>query len=296
LRFIISIITLLCFCNDLFAQEIKCDVSVISIQVQGKGVDNKVFKSLETSIFEFINNKQWTNNTYQSIEKIDCNLIINITKVVSKDVYKGSIEIQSRRPIYNSSYNSILLNFKDNNFTFKYVENEPLEYSENTYLNNLTSVLAFYIHYIIGLDDDTYELNGGTKNFEKSLNILNSVTGDFAGEWTSGTKNRYWLINNMLDGTFIPLRKCLYEYHLLGLDKMNMDQINGRKAITGAIEKLLKLHETKPLSYNSQVFFDAKSKEIINIYKGATEDEKSKIIPIISKLNPSNSINYKKIK
>jgi hypothetical protein len=269
---------------------------VTSLKVQGQGIDNKVFKTLETSIFEFMNNKKWSENAYEEKEKIDCNITININNIVSKNVYKGSIEIQSRRPIFNSAYNSIILNFKDPSFTFRYVENEPLEYSENTFLNNLTSVLAYYSHYIIGLDNDTYELNGGTEDFEKCLNIMNGASGDYSGEWTSGTKNRYWLIYNMLDVTFIPLRTCLYEYHLSGLDKIHNNQLEARNKITSALEGLLKIHETKPLSYNIQVFFDAKSTEIINIFKGASDEEKSKIIPILLKLNPSNSINYKKIK
>ena len=277
------------------AQELRCQVKVVSIQVQGQGVDNRVFSSLETAIGEFMNNRRWTNDNYSDIEKIDCNILINLTKITAANTFQATMEIQSRRPVYRSSYNTVLLNYSDNSFAFTYLENQPLEYDENTFLNNLTSVLAFYAFYMIGLDYDTYSLNGGTPYFQKALNIVNSVTGRESSSWTSGTRNRYWMVNNMLDATFVPLREGIYKYHRLGLDVMSENKENGRKEITDAIEGLTKIHAIKPLSFSVQMFFNSKTDEIISIYSGSTPPEKAKITPILSRIDPTNSNKYAKI-
>jgi len=151
---------------------------VVFLQVQGQGVDNSVFNTLQTSIFEFMNNRKWTNDNFTNIEKIDCNILINLTKIVSPGVYQGTIEVQSRRPVYKSSYTSVLLNYLDNNFSFPYIQNQQLSYSENTYTDNLTSILAFYAYFILGLDYDSYSLKGGTPYFQKALGIVNNVSSD----------------------------------------------------------------------------------------------------------------------
>ena len=250
---------------------------------------------MRTDIYEFMNNRKWTTDNFAPNEKIDCNILINITKIISPGNYQATIEVQARRPVYKSAYNSVLLNYQDNSFSFSYLENQPLDYSENSYLNNLTSVLGYYANFILGLDYDSYSLKGGTPYFQKALTILNNVGGDASSEWTNGTRNRYWLINNMLDATFIPLRECMYKYHRLGLDIMADNTINGRKVIEESIEGLLKIHAIKPLSFSVQVFFNAKSDEVINIFTGATPEEKAKIVPILNKIDPTNSNRYAKI-
>ena len=295
MRNLFSLLLFFCFINLSRAQELKCQVQVVFLQVQGQGVDNSVFNTLQTSIFEFMNNRKWTNDNFTNIEKIDCNILINLTKIVSPGVYQGTIEVQSRRPVYKSSYTSVLLNYLDNNFSFPYIQNQQLSYSENTYTDNLTSILAFYAYFILGLDYDSYSLKGGTPYFQKALGIVNNVSSDVESEWTSGDRNRYWMINNMLDATYIPLRECMYNYHRLGLDIMYDKKDEGLKTITSSIENLQKIHAIKPASYSMQIFFNAKSDEVINIFSGAPPDIKAKIVPILNRIDPTNSNKYLKI-
>jgi len=286
-----------CFINVnlIHAQELKCQVQVVSQQIQGQGIDPRVFNTLQTAIFEFMNNRKWTNDNFTNIERIDCNILINLTKIPSPGSYQGTIEVQSRRPVYKSSYNSVLLNYLDNNFSFSYVENQPLTYSENTYTDNLTAILAFYAYFILGLDYDSYSLKGGTPNFQKALSIVNNVSSDVESDWTSGDRNRYWMINNLLDATYIPLRECMYNYHRLGLDIMYEKKDEGLKVITNSIENLQKIHAIKPTSFSMQVFFNAKSEEVINIFSGAPPDIKARIVPILNRIDPTNSNKYMKI-
>jgi hypothetical protein len=295
LRSLFSLLFCLCLIELGQAQELKCQVQVVSQQIQGQGVDNRVFTTLQTAIFEFMNNRKWTNDNFTNNEKIDCNILINLTKMPTPGIYQGTIEVQSRRPVYKSSYNAVLLNYLDNNFSFTYQENQPLNYSENTYTDNLTSILAFYAYFMIGLDYDSYSLKGGTPYFQKALNIVNNVSGDAEGEWTSGDRNRYWMIYNLLDATYIPLRDAMYNYHRLGLDVMYDKKEEGLKMIASSIENLQKIHAIKPTSFSMQLFFNAKSDEVINIFTGASPEMKNKMVPILNRIDPSNSNKYMKI-
>ncbi len=292
-----SLLFFLCFIKLLHAQELKCQVQVVSQQISGQGVDTRIFTTLQTSITEFLNNRKWTNDNFTNTEKIECNILINITQIVSlsQGNFQGTIEVQSRRPVYKSSYNSVLLNYLDETFAFTYVANQPLNYSENTYTDNLTSVLAFYAYFMIGLDYDSYSLNGGTPYYQKALNIVNSVSSDAESEWTSGDRSRYWMIYNMMDATYVPLRVCMYNYHRLGLDVMADNKDAGLKVIITSIEGLQKIHAIKPLSFSVQMFFNAKSDEVINLFTGASTDQKNKIVPILNRIDPTNSNRYAKI-
>ncbi len=277
------------------AQELNCQVQVLSQQISG--TDKRVFDAMQTAIFEFLNNKKWTTETFKTEERIDCSILINITEKVSNDEFKATLQVQSRRPIFKTSYNSPLLNYNDNDIQFKYVENQALEFSENTYTSELTSILAFYANLIIGLDYDTFSINGGTPYLQKALSVVNSAQNASGKGWKAfdGDKNRYWIINNMLDAPFVPLRECMYNYHRKGLDEMVDNKESGRASILESIENLKKVHETKPLSFSLQVFFNAKSDEIINIFSGGFSDEKSRAINILNEIDPTNSNKYQKI-
>ncbi len=261
------------------------------------GTDKRVFETLQTAIFEFMNNKKWTNDAFKNNERIDCSILINITDRPSPEEFKATIQLQARRAIFKSSYNSTFLNNNDNDFSFKYLENQPLEFAENSHLSNLTSVLAFYAYFIIGLDYDSFSLNGGTPYLQKALTIVNTAqsTSDIGWKAFDSNKNRYWLINNLLDASFVPIRECMYKYHRLGLDVMADDVEGGRNTITESLEGLKKVHEIKPLSYSMQVFFTAKADEIINIYSGAPSADKSKMITLLNEMDPTNSNKYQKI-
>lgn len=282
-------------CHASFSQELNCKVQVLSQSIQG--TDKSVFETLQTAIFEFMNNKKWTNETFKINERIDCSILINITERPSTDDFKATIQVQVRRPVFKSSYNTVLLNNNDPDFQFKYLENQSLEFTENLHLSNLTSVLAYYAYLIIGLDYDSFSLNGGTPYLQKALAVVNNAQSGSDLGWKAfdGNKNRYWLINNMLDASFVPLRECMYKYHRLGMDQLVDNKESARATIIGSLEELRKIHQIKPLSYSLQVFFNAKSDEIINIFSGAFPDEKAKVVNLLNEIDPTNSNKYQKI-
>jgi hypothetical protein len=291
----VLIFTFLSFITSfVFSQELNCKVQVLSQQVQG--TDKHIFELLQTAINEFLNNKKWTTDVFKNDERIDCSMLINVTERSSDD-FKATIQVQARRPVYKSSYNSVLINHNDNEFQFKYIEGQALDFSENTFSSNLTSVLAYYAYLIIGLDYDSFSLNGGTPYLQKALAVTNNAQSSDAKGWKAfeSNKNRYWLINNMMDASFVPLRECMYNYHRKGLDVMATNKESGRAVILESIESLKNVHQIKPLSFNMQVFFNGKSDEIINIFSGAFSDEKSKIVNILNEIDPTNSNKYTKI-
>lgn len=277
------------------AQELNCKVQVLSQQVQG--TDKRIFTTLQTAIYEFMNNRKWTNDNFKNDEKIECSILINVTERPSVDEFKATIQVQSTRPIYKTSYNSTVLNFNDQDFQFKYLESQPMDFQDNMFISNLTSVLAFYAYMIIGMDYDTFSLNGGTPYLQKALLIVNNAQNTSEPGWRAfeSNKNRYWLINNMLDAPFVGIRECMYNYHRNGLDKMVESKDAARAAILENLLTLRKVHQTRPLSFSMQVFFNAKSDEIINIFKGGFADEKSKIITLLNDIDPTNSNKYQKI-
>ncbi len=281
--------------NSYYAQELNCKVDVNSDQVQGS--DKHVYESMKTALYEFMNNRKWTSDVFKTEERIDCNILIKISDRPTTDAFTASIQIQARRPVYKSSYNSVLFNYEDKDFSFNYLEGQPLDFSENTFITNLTSVMGFYANLIIGLDYDSFALNGGTPYLQKALAIVNNAQNAAEKGWKAfdGTKNRYWLINNMLDASFVPIRECMYNYHRKGLDVMVDNKDAGRSVILESIESLRKVHEVKPLSFNLQVFFIAKSEELINIFSGGLPEEKPKIILVLNDIDPTNSNKYQKI-
>ncbi|MCW3083872.1 MAG: hypothetical protein JWP12_1238 [Bacteroidetes bacterium] len=276
------------------AQELNCQVQVLSQQISGS--DKHIYEVLQTAINEFMNNRKWTNDAFRLEERIDCSILINLTSR-DADAFTGTIQIQSRRPVFKASYTSVLLNYNDPDFTFKYLENQPLDYNDNSYTSNLTSVLAYYANIILGLDYDTYALNGGTPYLQKALAIVNTAQDAADKGWRAfeSNKNRYWLINNMMDASFVPLRECMYNYHRKGLDAMVENKDAGRAVIAESIETLRKVHDAKPLSFNMQVFFNAKADEVINIFSGAFTDEKAKVVNTLNLIDPTNSNKYQKI-
>jgi hypothetical protein len=277
------------------AQELLCKVDINTQQVSG--TDKRIYDNMKTQIYEFLNNRKWTTESFKNEERIECSILINITERLSTDEFNATLQIQTRRPVYESSYNSILLNFVDNDMHFRYTEGQQLEYSENTYLSNLTSILAFYANMVIGLDYDSFSLNGGTPYFQKALAIANNAQGSDERGWKAfdGNRNRYWMINNMLDAPFIALRECMYTYHRKGMDIMAQNSVAGRAVIMESIESLSKVHNIKPLSFSLQLFFNAKVDEIINIFIGAKPEEKTKLMDILGVIDPTNNNKYQKI-
>jgi len=277
------------------AQELRCNVQVVSQQIQG--TNKQVFRSLQTSVYEFMNNRRWTEHVYNYDERIECNILINLSEQISSDEFKGSLQIQIRRPVFNSSYNTVLFNYKDNDIRFKYVEFQPLEFNENTKQENLVSLLAYYAYVIIGLDYDSFSMEGGSKYFDKAESIVNKMQNASETGWKAfeSRRNRYWLIENIQNKAYSPVRECSYRYHRLGLDRMNEKLIDGRAEIAESLRLLQKAHRAKPGSFILQVFFDAKTDELINIFSESFNDEKTRVYNILTDIDPANLTKYKKI-
>ena len=253
------------FAGGMRAQELNCAVQINSEQVPGSS--KSIYTTLTKSITEFMNNRKWTELSFTNDERIECTLNI-IIKKVDGDAFTSEIQVQSRRPIYNSNYYTTLFNFKDINFTFNYKEFDQLEMNQNTITSNLTAVLAYYAYVIIGYDMDSYSRLGGTSSFQAAENIVNLAQGaDLAG-WKAfeSTRNRYALINNLLDEAFKKYRNYFYEYHRLGLDEMSTNSTNARARIAEGLPILRETNRSTPSAIVISSFLDAKNDELINIF------------------------------
>lgn len=275
-----------------YAQELRCDISVSAQKIQGS--NRELFTNMQRDIYEFMNNKRWSENVFTYDERIEASMQITLEEQSGSDQFKGSLQVRVSRPVYNSSYNTILLNFKDNDIDFVYREFEPLEYNESGQNSNLVNLLAFYANIILGLDYDSFSLMGGNEFYNRAENITARCQNSREAGWKSfeSRKNRYWLINNLQDRSYTAVRDCIYRYHRLGLDIMTDHVTDGRLAIVEALELLQKAHRSKPNSYIMQVFFDAKADEVINIFKSAFADERRRVYNIVSEVNPANHSKY----
>ena len=279
-----------------WAQELNCSVQVLSPQFQNT-TDKKVFQTLQQSIYEFMNNRKWTNDVFQQEERIECSIVITITDKPSSDIFNGSMQVQARRPIFKSSYNSLLVNILDKNLSFQYVEYQPIELIENTFTTNLPNILAFYAYVIIGTDYDSYSLEGGTPFYQKAQNIVSNAQNASDKGWKSSesTQNRYWIIENILNSTYKPLRECMYKYHRTGFDVMSDDLPTGRATVLSSLELLQKVYDSKPGNYSLQIFFLAKADEIVNLFTLAEPAEKTKVVTLLNGIDPANITKYNKI-
>lgn len=286
---------LLPFVGLLKAQELNCKVQVVSQQIQG--VDRRVFDNLQSSIIEFMNSRKWTNDQFTSDEKIECSILINLTEILAINEYKATVQVQSRRPVFKTSYNTTMFNHNDQEFQLKYIDGQSLDYSENTNLSNLTSVLAFYAYMIIGFDYDSFSLNGGTAYFQKAANIVNNCSGAAEKGWKSneGNNNRYWLAYNMSDPVFSPIREINYRYHRKGMDIMAEKKEEAKQVIFGCLQALDNIHKIRPVSFPMQIFFNAKADELVNLYSSSSQDEINQAVEILNRINPGNIQKYQKL-
>ena len=296
MRNILFIILALFIFNDISAQELACRVSVNSRKLTN--LDQKIFQTMRQDISEFLNNRTWTEDTYETSERIECSININFDQEVRSDRYRATVTIQASRPVFNSSYKTLLLNHSDRDWEFEYVEFQPLEYSDNANLSNLTSMLAFYAYLIIGLDYDSYSLNGGSEYLTKAQTIVNNISSNAdAPGWSpiDGNRNRYWIIENLMNSRYSVFRSSFYTYHRQGLDRMYDKTSQARQSITSSITALEKITREYPNSMIIQSFFDAKSNEIKGIYREATPAEKSRIISKLIQMDPRNSEDYEEL-
>jgi len=277
------------------AQELNCKIQLNSDQIQG--TNKSVFSTLQKSINQFVNDRKWTELSYANLERIDCSMTI-IIKKVEAEAFTAEIQVQSRRPIYNTNYNSTLFNFKDNEFTFNYKEFDQLEINANTITSNLTAVLAYYSYIIIGYDQDSFSRLGGTAAFQAAESIVNAAQGaDLGKGWKAfdSNRNRYALINNLLDEAFKKYRNYFYEYHRLGLDEMTVNSTNGRAKIAEGLPILRDTNRSRPSAIAITSFLDAKNDELINIFTKGSTQEKTDAVQILCDVNPTYTSRYEQI-
>ena len=277
-----------------FSQELNCNLVINAQQTGNENV--QVFKTLERQLTEFVNNTQWTSTIYKPQERIDCSMVIIINDY-NNDVFQATIQVQSSRPVFNSSYSSPVYNFNDKNFTFRYLEFENLIYNQSQFESNLVSVLAFHVFMILGLDADTFVLNGGDPFFKQAQTISNySNQGNYKGwKMDDGQQSRFVLIDNILSPTFKEFRNVMYNYHRNGLDVMAENDKKGKEAIAKVFEDLKTMNNRRPNSFLMRVFFDAKSDEILDIFSEGPKVNVTEIKDILNRIAPTHASKWREI-
>ncbi|RPD99869.1 DUF4835 family protein [Aureibaculum marinum] len=277
-------------------QELNALVIVNSEQVQSS--NKQVYSTLQSSISDYINNTKWTNKSYKPHERINCAITLTILEQPSANEFKGNISIVASRPVYNSTYQSPIFNYIDNNFSFNYTEFQNLIYNENSFESNLVSVLTFYVYTILGIDADTFELNGGEEYHKKAEKVVNlAQQGGFSG-WNriDGNNTRYQLNENLLSPTYKDFRSTMYTYHLKGLDLMSENKTEAKTIISKAILNLNAIYNTRPNAFLLRVFMDTKSDEIIDIFSAGPRINAVELKETLLKIYPTYSDKWDKIK
>lgn len=277
------------------AQELNCTVEVNADQIENSS--KEVFETLEQAIAEYVNTNKWTNAQFMANERIECRMYFTI-KSYDGDKMTGDLQVQSMRPVYNSSYTTTVLNFKDSNVEFSYVENEPLVYSEMSMESNLTAIINFYCFMIIAMDFDTFSPDGGTPYYELAANVVRLAQSSGETGWKAfeDNKNRSAVLSAYTDNATHGIRTILYNYHRLGLDQMAVSVDKGRASVTACIEELKKVYDAAPMSVCLSIFRDAKLDELVNIYSEAGTTEKTKVYELLYPLYPTEGTRLDKIK
>lgn len=298
--FVGAMLLLACW-HTAVAQELQARITVNANRISSQ-TDKKVFQTLQTSLNNFLNGRKWTKETFQSNEKIICNFLLNISEASGSNVYKAALTVQAARPVYNTSYETPLMNFMDEAVTFKYVEFQQLDFNENRVSgsdpvsSNLTAVFAYYVYMILGLDFDSFSLRGGDPYFQKALQIVNNApeSREISG-WKAfdGLRNRYWLIENLTNSRYTTVHDAIYSYYRLGLDILYENETEGRNAMMNTLALLNTLNNDIPNTMIIQFFFQGKSNELIRIFKKGTPEEKQRARDILMKVDISNANTYK---
>jgi hypothetical protein len=277
------------------AQELNCIVNINATQIATS--DRGLFDDMKASIEQFMNGRRWTNDAFRNHEKIDCSLLITITKMPAIGNFSASVQIQSARPVYNTNYSSLVFNFADREWEFEYIESLPLEYNDNAFTSNLTSMLAFYAYIILGFDYDTFSELGGTPYFQRALMVVNNAQQSLRPGWQQlgSNRNRYWLIENIMNPQMQELRKAMYAYHRLGLDTFTQEPDNSRRVILDGLRKILEIREINPNAILIVSFLDAKSKEVANIFSDGNIQTRREAYDVITTIDPTNNARYAKI-
>ena len=282
------------------AQELQARITVNASNISSQ-TDRRIFQTLQAALVNFLNNRKWTRENFEVNEKINCNFLLNITQAENNN-FKATLTVQAARPVYNSSYETPLLNFIDESVSFRYIEHQSLEFNENRVSgtdpisSNLTAVLAFYVNIILGLDYDSFAMRGGDPYFQRAQNIVNNAPdGREILGWRAfdGQRNRYWLIENLTNSRYTLIHDAIYSYYRMGMDNMYENEASARVAIMNTLSLLDNLNAQSPNLMIVQLFFLGKSNEFIRIFKKAPMDEKVRTRELLSKLDVSNANAYK---
>ena len=286
------------------AQEIQARLTVMTNKISTQ-VDKKIFQTLQTALINFLNNRRWTGDAFQPAEKIQCNFLLSLEEDLGSNVYRGKLTVQAARPVYNTSYDSPIINFIDNNVVFRYQEFQPIEFNENRVQGsdpvaaNLTAILAYYVDMILGFDYDSFSLRGGDVFFQKAWNIVNNApeSGDIAG-WKSfeSQRNRYWLAENMNNNRFALMHDVLFAYYRSGMDIFYENEDEGRNGIMNGLNFLNTINSENPNSMILQFFFQGKSTELVKVFSRANAEQKGRARDILTRLDITNSSAYKELK
>jgi hypothetical protein len=295
----IKFIFLLLVCLPMFkfsAQELNCQVNIIvDNKVEVNSTEQEIINQMKQSIAEIMNNTAWTKDKFKIEERINCNLQIQIREIPATGAYRGDIQVSSVRPAFNSNYNATVFNFQDQNFQASFSRGAVLNYVPNQYRDNLTSILAFYAYFIIGMDYDSFSLKGGTPYFQEAQQIVTlAQTGGGAG-WKSSEsnkRNRFYLVDNMLQPVFDPFRVCIYQYHRQGIDQLYDKKVEAKKAISTALNLLSPIMATRPNTVNVVSFLFGKTTELKNIFSDSELKEKQDLVNLLKRLDPANSTSY----
>ncbi|OIQ29003.1 MAG: DUF4835 domain-containing protein [Bacteroidetes bacterium MedPE-SWsnd-G2] len=282
------------FCLYSNAQELSCDV-VVNAELTGNE-NVQVFRTLERQLKEFINNTQWTNSSYEPQERINCSFIITIEDY-NNDAFKASLQVQSTRPVYGSMYSTPIYNYNDSDFNFEYLEFQNLNFNDSQYESNLVSVIAFHVYMVLGLDGDSFALNGGEKHLRQAQTILNySQQGNYKGwKLSDGLQTRFALIDNMLSQTYKEFRTVMYEYHRIGLDQMSADPKKAKQSLAAILVGFESMNKRRPNSFLMRVFFDAKSEEVEDIFSGGPQVNISSVVSTLNNIAPMHSAKWRNI-
>lgn len=295
-RLLVVLIMLIVYSTTLYSQELNCKVQVNSDLIQG--TNKQVYNTLQTALMEFMNNRKWTTTQFSPSEKIDCSFVITIKEDAGNNRYKAELQVQSRRPVFNSIYTTTLINFRDVQFDFNYVEFDPLQLSENKFEGNLTTVMAFYTYIILGLDFDSFSPLGGTPFYNRADQIKNLAQSNMETGWQAfdSPKNRPAIVSAFLDDGLNDYRLMLYQYHRLGLDEMSLNADKGRAVIAESLQKLKKVFEARPTTVLLTIFSDSKIDELNDVFSKGSTTEKESVYKVLSDVFPAQTSRYESIK
>ena len=295
MRNLLIVAFLLCFSQAILGQEMNCAITVNSDQVSQ--TNQQIFRTLERSLNDFVNKNKWTNRTYRENERLNARMFITVTQYES-DRFEANIQIQSSRPVYNTSYESPIFNYKDDVFNFQYQEFQPLAYNENAFESNLVSVISYYVYIILGLDADTFSLEGGDDMYRRAQNIVTQAQGSNSSGWNqeTGQRSRFELVDNLLSNSFREYRIAMYNYHRKGLDILGDNNSTGKQIIAGSMRLFETLIKRRPNAFLIQTFFDAKSEEIRNIFSDGPKIDVVQLKETLNKVAPFYSSTWNEIK